>query len=469
MIETDYLVVGAGTSGMGFVDALLEHSDADIVMIDRRHRPGGHWLDAYPFVQLHQPSRNYGVNSTALGLDRVEVGGRDAGFYERASGSEIAGYYDEVMRHRFLDSGRVRFFPMSEYLGGRRYQSLVTGIETEVSVRRAVVDATYMETRVPATTPPPFEVADGVACLPVGELTKLRRPYETYVIIGAGKTAMDAASWLLDQGEPQERIQWIRPRDPWILNRKFFQPSSGVVPTFEAVVLELEAVNASESIDEVYERLEADDVVLRIDRSVRPGMLRGGTASVGEVEQFRQIENVIRLGYVERIDPDVITLQQGTVPTTPRTLHIHCAAPGLSDKPPIAIWGDGTITLQPISRVSLSLSVALLGYIEASDRTNDEKNAMCPPNPWPQTPFDFMRHLLIGMRTEASWQDRELAQYLEASRLNLVGGLGDVPDHETVRALQGRFLTALFPAIEKLDVFAKQATPAEQARIYQPV
>lgn len=91
-METDYLVVGAGAVGMGFVDTLIEHSDADVIMIDRRHRPGGHWLDSYPFVQLHQPSMNYGVNSTRLGQDRVEPDGRDAGFYERASGTEICGY-----------------------------------------------------------------------------------------------------------------------------------------------------------------------------------------------------------------------------------------------------------------------------------------------------------------------------------------------------------------------------------------
>ena len=39
-IETDYLVVGAGALGMGFVDTLIQHSDADVVMVDRRHRPG---------------------------------------------------------------------------------------------------------------------------------------------------------------------------------------------------------------------------------------------------------------------------------------------------------------------------------------------------------------------------------------------------------------------------------------------
>jgi cation diffusion facilitator CzcD-associated flavoprotein CzcO len=62
-IETDYLVVGAGAAGMAFVDALIAACDADVVMVDRRHRPGGHWNNAYPFVRLHGPSALYGVNS----------------------------------------------------------------------------------------------------------------------------------------------------------------------------------------------------------------------------------------------------------------------------------------------------------------------------------------------------------------------------------------------------------------------
>ena len=100
----------------------------------------------------------------------------DAGFYERASGAEICGYFDEIMRHRFLASGRVRFFPMCDYLGDRRFRSRVTGQVTDVTVRRRVVDATYMASRVPATDPAPFDVADGVRCVPVGELDHAREP-----------------------------------------------------------------------------------------------------------------------------------------------------------------------------------------------------------------------------------------------------------------------------------------------------
>ncbi|MEM7079151.1 MAG: NAD(P)/FAD-dependent oxidoreductase, partial [Pseudomonadota bacterium] len=47
-IECDYLVVGTGAIGMSFVDTLLEECDADILMVDDRHAPGGHWNDAYP-------------------------------------------------------------------------------------------------------------------------------------------------------------------------------------------------------------------------------------------------------------------------------------------------------------------------------------------------------------------------------------------------------------------------------------
>ena len=469
-VETDYLVIGAGALGMGFVDSLIEFSDAEIAMVDRRHRPGGHWLDSYPFVQLHQPSMKYGVNSTPLGRDRVESSGRDAGFYERAGGTEICGYYDEVMRHRFLASGRVRFFPMCDYLGDQRFRSRVTGVETAVSVRRRVVDATYMASRVPATDPPPFEVADGVTCVPVGALTSVTQAPMGYVIVGGGKTAMDAGCWLLDRGTPPHDITWIRPRDSWILNRAFFQPGRGALLTFEGVVLELEAIAECDSIDQVYERLEEHQVMVRIDRSIQPSMLKGATASLGELEQLRRIENVVRLGHVERIDLDAITLEQGSIPTSPDHLHIHCASAGLSDNPPKLIFADDNIILQPVTRVSLSLSTALIAFVEASGRSTAEKNRLCRPNPWPHTPFDWVRHVLTGMRTELEWQNApDVLAWVEASRLNLVKGLDQAPDKAAVADLQRRFLTALFPALAKLDEFAAYASPGERARMYEPV
>jgi hypothetical protein len=436
-------------------------------MVDRRHRPGGHWLDAYPFVQLHQPSRYYGVDSTPLGHDRLEPADGDLEFLERASGSEICGYYDELMRHRFLGSGRIRFFPMCDYRGDRRFRSLVTGRETEVTVRRSVVDATYMASRVPATEPPPFEVAPGARCVPVGDLARLESPAGGYVIVGGGKTALDAICWLLDQGTDPETVTWIRPQDTWVLNRAYYQP--GRAKTFEGVVLLLEAMVASDTVDDVFLLLERAEEMLRIDQTVTPTMCKGGTVSVLELEQLRRIDDVVRLGHVLRIEADEIVLERGSVETSPDRLHVHCAAPGLSDNPPRQIFTDDTITLQLVTRLGLTLSGALQGFLESTGRTTDEKNALCHPAVMPHTPFDYLRVILAGIRTELAWMEAaDLAAWLDGSRLNLLHGLGEHDDAETVSELQGRFFAALKPAFEKLDRFAAKATPRERARMFEP-
>ena len=61
--ETDYLVIGAGAMGMAFTDALIDHADVHVTLVDRRHTASGHWQDAYPFVQLHQASQGYQVTT----------------------------------------------------------------------------------------------------------------------------------------------------------------------------------------------------------------------------------------------------------------------------------------------------------------------------------------------------------------------------------------------------------------------
>ena len=87
-IDTEHPVVGAGATAMAFVDTLLTEGAARISMVDRRHRPGRHWNDAYPFVRPHQPSATYGVNSRELGSWIKDEIGLNAGFYRLASGLE---------------------------------------------------------------------------------------------------------------------------------------------------------------------------------------------------------------------------------------------------------------------------------------------------------------------------------------------------------------------------------------------
>jgi cation diffusion facilitator CzcD-associated flavoprotein CzcO len=74
-IEIDYLVIGAGSVGLGFTDTLLVENDTHITTINWQGKPGGHRNDAYPFVALHQPSAFYGVNSMPLGTNRKDTFG----------------------------------------------------------------------------------------------------------------------------------------------------------------------------------------------------------------------------------------------------------------------------------------------------------------------------------------------------------------------------------------------------------
>ena len=181
-LETDYLVVGAGAMGMGVYDALIDHArDVHVTLVDRRHAAGGHWLDAYPFVQLHQASL-FCVASTVLGNGAVQRGGPEAGLQERARQPEICAYYDDILYRRFLGSGRVAYLCGSEYRAeGSTHlvTSRVSGQTVQVGVRRRVVDADEIladDSR--ATTPPPFHVDDDARIAPVNELAKVDRGAE---------------------------------------------------------------------------------------------------------------------------------------------------------------------------------------------------------------------------------------------------------------------------------------------------
>ena len=283
-LTTDYLVVGAGAMGMAFTDALIDHADVHVTLVDRRQEAGGHWLDAYPFVQLHQASVFYGVASTVLGSGAVQQSGPEAGLHERARQPEILDYYDDVLHRRHLASGRVTFLAGSEYRAegsSHLVTSRRSGETVKVDVRRRVVDATYLSPTIPATTPPPFGVDDDARVIAVNELVRLEWESTSYVIVGAGKTATDGIVWLLANGVQPDRIVWVRPREPWMLNRAVVQPDPAVALGLAADTMA--AAAAAESLDDLFFRLEAADAMLRIDRGVTPTMAKTPTLGSWEL------------------------------------------------------------------------------------------------------------------------------------------------------------------------------------------
>ena len=198
-VDADYLVVGAGAAGMAFTDALIDHADVRVALVDRRPAAGGHWLDDYPFVRLHQSSSFYGVASRVLLDGAVQADGPEAGLHERATGAQVCAYYAEVLQDHMVGTGRVEFYPNCDYLGGRQFVSRVSGQRFEVAERCRIVDARYLAPAIPAHSPPPFAVHDGARVVPVNDLVRLDAAPSRYVIVGSGKTATDACVWLMAQ------------------------------------------------------------------------------------------------------------------------------------------------------------------------------------------------------------------------------------------------------------------------------
>jgi len=437
MLQTDYLVIGAGAAGMAITDALLTHSDATVTIVDRRHAPGGHWIDAYPYVRLHQPSTFYGVDSTPLGDDAIDRTGWNAGFHGLATADDIRSYYGRVMEHRFLASGRVRYLPCSDHvgdqLGDQRVVSRLTGATKEFRVARKVIDTTYVEGSIPATTAPPFDVADGVRWGPPGAIAHLDRQPDDFVVIGAGKTAVDTCVWLIEHGVAPAAIRWVKPRESWWLNRRFFQPHDGIPEVYRGLAIQLEALAQASSLEELYARLEAERFALRVDTTVTPTMCRGAIISEAELEMVRRIDQVIRLGHVRTISTDTLTLDQGAVPTGARTLHIHCAAPGLPQRPLRPMFEPGRITVQPFMWGFACFQFAMLGVAEALIGDDDEKNRLFPPIAYWDAAADYVSAFGAGLNTS---RDRAahpaLANWAKRSRLNLMAGGESHGDHPTM-------------------------------------
>ena len=175
-----------------------------------------------------------------------------------------------------------------------------------------IVDATYMHVSVPSVSPPPFAIDEGVNWAPLNALPKLGGQFERYVIVGAGKTGMDACLFLLAHGMDPECISWIMPRDSWMLDRANIQPGREFADAINRGFAEqTRAIVEGSSYRDVFERINAAGQLLRLDDEVWPTMYRCATVTVAELEQLRRIQDVVRLGRVQRIERDAIRARSG--------------------------------------------------------------------------------------------------------------------------------------------------------------
>lgn len=463
-IDTDYLIIGSGAVGMAFADVILRETQARILLVDRHHGPGGHWHDAYPFVRLHQPSAFYGVCSRKLGEDAKDITPLNQGMCERASSAEIVSYYERVMQD-FLASGRVQYLPMSECLGdsesGYRVRSLLSGKATPIHFSKKIVDTTYLNTAVPSTHPPKYAIAPGVRCIALNELARVKKSPSGYVVVGAGKTGIDACLWLLENQVPPDMISWVMPRDSWFINRAKVQPGvEFFMQSLGSMAMQMQIVAQSHSVAELFAKLEADDQMLRLDSNIAPSMYHAATISHAELQALRQIKHIIRMGRVERIDKTQIILQGGTVEVDSDRLYVDCSASAAERRPIVPIFQGRKIIPQFVRAFQPTFSAALVAHIEATMEDDEIKNKLCKVVPMPDTPTSWLSMQLASMTNMHNWsQVKGLGRWIAECRLDGFSKMAhevDESDSEKMAVL-ARFAENALPAATRLKALLAEA------------
>jgi hypothetical protein len=450
-LDVDYLVVGAGAMGMAFTDALIDHADVRVAVVDRRAGVGGHWREAYPFVQLHQPSAFYGVASTVLG-GGVQTTGPEAGLHERATQAEVLVYFDCVLE-RLEATRRVHFMPGSGYADG--VVTLATGERLDVPATCRLVDAHYLSPTIPAEVPPPFAVGDGVRVVPVNDIERVDGDGR-FVVVRSGKTATDAIVRLLVTGTDPDRICWVRPREPWMFNRAVVQPD----PTlFLGAAADLwEAAIAASSVDDMLLRLEDAGVLLRLDRSRVPTMARVPILGAWELDLLRTVEDVVRQGHVVAAERGRLELTEGTVRFTAEAVVVHCAASGLQTPPMVPQWQPEVITLQTVRAGFPCFGAAVSGYVEATRTDDAEKNRLCAPSHYGNTPADWVEMNVLGTRNTVAFSaEPDIKAWIDTVALNPVRVPPGYRPSAALDRVRERLAASVGPGLERAEQLVRQA------------
>ena len=222
-----------------------------------------------------------------------------------------------------------------------------------------------MTANVPSMRPPTYVVGKGVNLVPINKLVDIKLPWKKYIVVGAGKTGLDALLYLLERNVNPDRITWIVPNDCWYLNRDVFN--------MEDLWMEMEkqysAVVQANNIDDIYAKYEALGIMMRVDKNYWPTRIRGATITPGELEKIRQIKNLIRHGRIKEITSNSILFTNGTLISTDteETLFVDCSASGCglgAHTPATTIFNGNVIYLQMMLLPQPCGSSAIIAALE---------------------------------------------------------------------------------------------------------
>ncbi|MFT6322086.1 MAG: hypothetical protein ACJAT4_003021, partial [Granulosicoccus sp.] len=285
---------------------------------------------------------------------------------------------------------------------------------------------------------------------------KIENPPAGFVVVGGGKTGIDACLWLLENKVDPDKITWIVSRDAWLIDRKNTQPT---IEFFEdsigAQADQFEALANATSVKDLFDRLEASGSLLRIDKNVRPQMFHGATISQMELEELRKIKNVVRKGRVQSIEKDQITFKEGSIPTSENHIHVDCSASAISNLEMKPIFAGDLITPQTVRSYQPVFSAAFIAHVEAAYETEEQKNKLCQVVPLPNHDTDWIRMMAVFMMNQFNWsQEKDLRHWLRANRLDgfsqLVSQVVKEGDEQKI-AIVNKMKGNMMPAVIKIQ------------------
>jgi len=291
------------------------------------------------------------------------------------------------------------------------------------------VNATLTSGNIPVNTPPNYEVAEGVKLIPVNGLAKMRESWERYMVVGAGKTALDAILFMLERGVEPDRICWIISNDCWYFCREAFMKDQGshfMKELFDSVLEE-----SMTSPDQCLLDLEQRGLLMRLDKAITPTRYRAATLSIGEMGELVRVRKLVRMGRISRIEKDKVIFQSNQeIPTNNQTLHIDCSAAGIKMEEGKKIFDGSTINIHWFLLPPPGYNTAVIAALELLHPEDEEKkNEICRPTNPPDVPLDFfpgfLRHIVnsgkVGAELGLLWTMRRRTSIMHHMRVfNLV-------------------------------------------------
>jgi hypothetical protein len=220
----DVCIVGAGISGLNalFVASRYLARDQRVILVDRRSRAGGMWVDTYDYVRLHQPHPFFTAGNLAwtLGKEREHLATKDEVLdhlrhcleviKRRIRVTELFGY---EFLHSEEDGGTVRITCSSaecgamEFEADRLIKAYGQGVETNAPLELS-------SARARSVSPDHFDVRG----------PEMRASDAPVWIVGGGKTGMDTAHTLITE-QPDREVNLIAGPGTLFMSRDRLFPS----------------------------------------------------------------------------------------------------------------------------------------------------------------------------------------------------------------------------------------------------